>query len=223
MNPYNIRDPSIDAAFLWYRTVLVALSSSVVLAVMMSMLIATHDARKTTMFGSPMETGLKQELGLRRDMGIETDGKDTEGSGAQPRPVPAPDPAISNGAAGAAPAGFGYGHLTDIRPARADLRRHCSGEYACDENSSVVTLAERRMHHAVPISLLDQRCATEDRLVVALIERVGVTGEVPADRLNDAGLGLVSARLTCSEGRVAEALVQYETVMIDTLVLTELD
>ena len=220
MNSYNIRDPSADAAFLWYRTVLLALSSSIVLTVMVGLLAATRDVRVTKGISSPMQTELKQELG-RRDTGTGTDGKGAEERGSPPKP--APDPVINNRAANAFPGGFDHGHLMDIRPVRGELSRYCSDDFTCGEESSFVMAAERHMHHAVPTSVLDPRCATEDRLVVALVERFGATGEVPADRLNDAGLGLVSARLTCAEGRVAEALVQYESVMIDTLVLTELD
>jgi hypothetical protein len=56
-------------------------------------------------------------------------------------------------------------------------------------------------------------CALKETKVITLIEDHGEAGDLPADRLGDAGLAMLRARLACYEGRVAEALALYDGIL----------
>src|SRR5882757_6372477 len=58
-----------------------------------------------------------------------------------------------------------------------------------------------------------RECALKETTVITLIEDHGAAEDLPADRLGDAGLTMLRARLTCYEGRVAEALALYESIL----------
>lgn len=59
---------------------------------------------------------------------------------------------------------------------------------------------------------LASECALKELAVITLIDDHGAAGDLPADRLADAGLTMLRARLTCYEGRVSEALALYGSV-----------
>src|SRR5882757_7495282 len=58
-----------------------------------------------------------------------------------------------------------------------------------------------------------RECALKETTAITLIEDHGAAEDLPADRLGAAGLTMLRARLTCYEGRVAEALAVYESIL----------
>jgi hypothetical protein len=58
-----------------------------------------------------------------------------------------------------------------------------------------------------------EECALKEISVMTVIEDHGTAQELPADRLGNAGLTMLRARLACYEGRVSEALALYDSVL----------
>ena len=58
-----------------------------------------------------------------------------------------------------------------------------------------------------------RECALKETMVITLIEDHGAAEDLPADRLGDAGLTMMRARSACYEGRVAEALALYDSIL----------
>jgi hypothetical protein len=58
-----------------------------------------------------------------------------------------------------------------------------------------------------------QECALKEVAVITLIEDHGTAEDLPADRLGEAGLTMLRARLVCYEGRVGEALALYDSIL----------
>jgi hypothetical protein len=58
-----------------------------------------------------------------------------------------------------------------------------------------------------------RECALKETTVITLIEDHGAAEDLPADRLGNAGLTALRARLACYEGRVGEALALYDSVL----------
>ena len=56
-------------------------------------------------------------------------------------------------------------------------------------------------------------CAHREVQVITLIEDHGAAGDVASDRLGDAGLEMLRARVACYEGRVAEAVALYDEIL----------
>jgi hypothetical protein len=56
-------------------------------------------------------------------------------------------------------------------------------------------------------------CALKETTVITLLEDHGAAEDVPADRLGNAALTMLHARSVCYEGRVAEALALYQTIL----------
>ena len=56
-------------------------------------------------------------------------------------------------------------------------------------------------------------CALKEVKVITLIEEHGEARDVPADRLADAGMAMLRARMTCYDGRVTEALALYDGIL----------
>ena len=55
-------------------------------------------------------------------------------------------------------------------------------------------------------------CAARDLQILFLVEEQEVAGSVPAERLSDALIEMMHARIVCHEGRVVDALAIYDTV-----------
>jgi hypothetical protein len=53
-------------------------------------------------------------------------------------------------------------------------------------------------------------CALKEIKVITLIEEHGAAADLASDRLGDAGLAMLRARMACYEGRVAEAVALYD-------------
>jgi hypothetical protein len=56
-------------------------------------------------------------------------------------------------------------------------------------------------------------CALKETRVITLIEDHGAAEDLSSDRLGDAGLTMLRARMACYEGRVGEALALYDSVL----------
>jgi hypothetical protein len=56
-------------------------------------------------------------------------------------------------------------------------------------------------------------CAAKEIKVITLIEDHGAAADVAPERLGDAGLAMLRARLACYEGRVAEAVALYDEIL----------
>jgi len=55
-------------------------------------------------------------------------------------------------------------------------------------------------------------CAARDLQILFLIEEQESAGSVPAERLSDALIEMMHARIVCHEGRVLDALAIYDEV-----------
>ena len=55
-------------------------------------------------------------------------------------------------------------------------------------------------------------CAARDLQILFLIEEQESAGSVPAERLSDALIEMMHARIVCHEGRVLDALAIYDAV-----------
>ena len=55
-------------------------------------------------------------------------------------------------------------------------------------------------------------CASRDLQILFLIEEQECAGSVPAERLSDALIEMMHARIVCHEGRVLDALAIYDAV-----------
>ena len=58
-----------------------------------------------------------------------------------------------------------------------------------------------------------KECALKELPIVTLIEEHGESGDVSADRLASAWAAMLDARAACAEGRVSEALAQYQGIL----------
>jgi hypothetical protein len=56
-------------------------------------------------------------------------------------------------------------------------------------------------------------CALKETAVITLIEDHAEAQDLPSDRLGEAGLAMLRARLVCYEGRVDEALALYDGIL----------
>ena len=56
-------------------------------------------------------------------------------------------------------------------------------------------------------------CARMEVTVITMIEDHGLVGDLPADRLGEAGLTMLRARAVCYQGRVGEALALYQSIL----------
>jgi hypothetical protein len=56
-------------------------------------------------------------------------------------------------------------------------------------------------------------CALKEIKVITLIEEHGAAADLVSDRLGDAGLAMLRARMACYQGRVAEAVALYDEIL----------
>ena len=56
-------------------------------------------------------------------------------------------------------------------------------------------------------------CAREEIAATTMIEDHGAAGDLSTDRLGQAGLTMLRARMACYEGHVGEALALYEGIL----------
>src|SRR5437016_13122756 len=85
---------------------------------------------------------------------------------------------------------------------------HAAG--ACLSNSLAMTLSAMAQGRSVHF---DRECAVKEIAAMTVIEDHGAMEDLPADRLGEAGLTMLRARLACYEGRVGEALALYDSIL----------
>jgi hypothetical protein len=68
------------------------------------------------------------------------------------------------------------------------------------------------MTHAAAAGSFTRGCAARDLQLLTNIEEQELTGSVPAERINDALLEMMNARIVCHHGRVLDALAIYDAV-----------
>jgi hypothetical protein len=68
------------------------------------------------------------------------------------------------------------------------------------------------MTHGAMAGSFTRGCAARDLQILFLIEEQEAAGSVPAERLSDALIEMMHARIVCHEGRVLDALAIYDAV-----------
>jgi len=68
------------------------------------------------------------------------------------------------------------------------------------------------MTHGAMAGSFTRGCAARDLQILFLIEEQEGVGSVPAERLSDALIEMMHARIVCHEGRVLDALAIYDAV-----------
>ena len=61
--------------------------------------------------------------------------------------------------------------------------------------------------------LFHEACALKEVTVITLIDDHGEAGDLPATRVSNAALTMLSARAACYEGRVSEAMALYDSIL----------
>ena len=68
------------------------------------------------------------------------------------------------------------------------------------------------MTQAAAAGSFTRGCAARDLQLLTIIEEQELTGSVPAERISDALLEMMNARIVCHHGRVLDALAIYDAV-----------
>ena len=76
----------------------------------------------------------------------------------------------------------------------------------------LATIVFGMMTHAAAAGSFTRGCAARDLQVLFIIEEQEAAGSVPAERLSDALIEMMHARIVCHEGRVLDALAIYDAV-----------
>ena len=68
------------------------------------------------------------------------------------------------------------------------------------------------MTHAAAAGSFTRGCAARDLQLLTIIEEQELTGSIPAERVSDALIEMMHARIVCHQGRVLDALAIYNAV-----------
>src|SRR5712672_2163073 len=68
------------------------------------------------------------------------------------------------------------------------------------------------MIHGATAGSFTRGCAARDLQILMLIEEREDTNAVSADKLSDAMLSMLEARIVCHEGRVTDAMALYDSI-----------
>jgi hypothetical protein len=68
------------------------------------------------------------------------------------------------------------------------------------------------MSHGAMAGSFTRGCAARDLQILFLIEEHEASGSVPAERVGEALIEMMNARIVCHEGRVLDALALYDAV-----------
>src|SRR5262249_55204428 len=76
----------------------------------------------------------------------------------------------------------------------------------------LATLVAGVTTHAAAAGSFTRGCAARDLQILFIIEEGENAGTITADRISDALIEMMHARIVCHEGRVLDALAIYDTV-----------
>jgi len=68
------------------------------------------------------------------------------------------------------------------------------------------------MTHAAAAGSFTRGCAARDLQLLTIIEEQELTGSIPAERVSDALIEMMHARIVCYQGQVLDALAIYDAV-----------
>jgi len=68
------------------------------------------------------------------------------------------------------------------------------------------------MTHAAAAGSFTRGCAARDLQLLTIIEEQELTGSIPAERVSDALIEMMHARIVCHQGQVLDALAIYDAV-----------
>ena len=76
----------------------------------------------------------------------------------------------------------------------------------------LVTVVVGVMTHAAAAGSFTRGCAARDFQILSLIEEQESAGTIAVDKISDALLEMMNARIVCHQGRVLDALAIYDAV-----------
>jgi hypothetical protein len=76
----------------------------------------------------------------------------------------------------------------------------------------LATVVVSVMAHAAGAGSFTRGCAARDLQLLIVIEEQELTGSIPAEKINEALLEMMHARIVCHQGRVLDALAIYDAV-----------
>jgi hypothetical protein len=68
------------------------------------------------------------------------------------------------------------------------------------------------MTHAAAAGSFTRGCAARDLQLLTVIEEQELTGSIPAEKISEALIEMMHARIVCHQGRVLDALAIYDAV-----------
>src|SRR6266481_10177226 len=83
----------------------------------------------------------------------------------------------------------------------------------CSVHAAVAALCLGAMIDATIAGSFTRGCAARDLQILKLIEERENANAISAERLSDAMLAMMNARMTCYEGHVVDALAIYDSVV----------
>jgi hypothetical protein len=82
----------------------------------------------------------------------------------------------------------------------------------CSVHAAVAAISLVAMTSGTTAGLFTRGCAARDLQILMLIEERENTSAVSAERLSDAMLTMMNARMLCHDGREADALTMYDSI-----------
>jgi hypothetical protein len=76
----------------------------------------------------------------------------------------------------------------------------------------LATVVVSVMTHAAAAGSFTRGCAARDLQLLIAIEQQELTGAIPAEKISEALLEMMHARIVCHHGRVLDALAIYDAV-----------
>jgi hypothetical protein len=76
----------------------------------------------------------------------------------------------------------------------------------------LATIVLGAMTHAATAGSFTRGCAARDLQLLTVIEQQENAGSIPAEKISEALLKMMHARIVCHQGRVLDALAIYEAV-----------
>jgi len=76
----------------------------------------------------------------------------------------------------------------------------------------LATVVVSVMTHAAAAGSFTRGCAARDLQLLTVIEEQELTGSIPAEKISEALVEMMHARIVCYQGRVLDALAIYDAV-----------